>query len=106
MTNDALELETARDAIRRGAWQEAVAAFRAVTEKQPEHAAALEGLGTALWWLDDHDPVLETRERAFRIYREAGDVLGAARVATALGLDYADYRGDVAVSVGWLQRAE
>ena len=76
--------------MRRGAWQEAVEAFRAVVETQPGNAAALEGLGTALWWLDDHDPVLQARERAFRAYREAGDALGAARVAAALSIDYGD----------------
>jgi ATP/maltotriose-dependent transcriptional regulator MalT len=92
--------------MRRGAWLEAVVAFRAFLTEDPEHAAALEELGRALWWLDDHDPVLETREHAFRAYRETGDVQGAARVATALALDYADYRGDVAVCSGWLQRAE
>jgi DNA-binding CsgD family transcriptional regulator/tetratricopeptide (TPR) repeat protein len=106
MTNDAPELQIARDAMRRGAWQEAVEAFRAVVETQPGNAAALEGLGTALWWLDDHDPVLQARERAFRAYREAGDALGAARVAAALSIDYGDYRGDVAVADGWMQRAE
>src|SRR5215213_3389833 len=106
MTNEAPALQTARDAMRRGAWLEAVEAFRAFLKAQPEHAAALEELGRALWWLDDHDPVLEAREYAFRLYREAGDAHGAARVATALALDYADYRGDVAVCNGWLQRAE
>jgi ATP/maltotriose-dependent transcriptional regulator MalT len=106
MINDATDLQTARDAMGRGAWQEAVAAFRDAVAAQPENAAALEGLGTALWWLDDHDPVLQTRERAFRAYREAGDILGAVRVASALVIDYADYRGDIAVSDGWMQRAE
>src|SRR6187401_2817774 len=89
MANEASELQTARDAMHRGAWLEAVESFRAFLTAQPEHAAAL-----------------ETREHAFRVYREAADVLGAARVATALALDYADYRGDVAVCNGWLQRAE
>src|SRR5688572_19973001 len=106
MTDDAPELQTARDAMRRGAWLEAVEAFRVLLTGQPEHAAALEELGRALWWLDDHDRVLEAREHAFRLYREGGDVPSAARVATALALDYADYRGDVAVCNGWLQRAE
>src|SRR3954469_5358670 len=106
MTNGAPELQTARDAMRRGAWLEAVEAFRAFLQTQPEHAVALDQLGTALWWLDDQDPVLETREHAFRAYLAVSDVLGAGRVATSLALDYADYRGDVAVCNGWLQRAE
>src|SRR4051794_39991108 len=106
MANEALDLRTARDAMRRGAWPEAVEAFHGFLGTQPEHAEALEQLGIALWWLDDQDPVLEAREHAFRVYREAGDLPGAARIATALALDYADYRGDGAVCNGWLQRAE
>src|SRR3954469_10636060 len=102
MTNEAPELKTAREAMRRGAWPDAVEAFRDVLAAQPGHAAALEQLGIALWWLDDQDAVLETREHAFRVYRETGDVLGAVRVATSLALDYADYRGDIAVCNGWL----
>jgi LuxR family transcriptional regulator, maltose regulon positive regulatory protein len=40
------------------------------------------------------------------MYRAEGDLLGAARVATALAIDYVDYRGDFAVASGWMQRAE
>ena len=50
--------------------------------------------------------MLESRERAFRLYRERGDQLSAGRMATIIALDYADYRGDLAVADGWLQRSE
>jgi LuxR family maltose regulon positive regulatory protein len=89
----------------RGEWAGAAGAFRRALELD-ETPQALEGLGTALWWQDDQQPVLEARERAFRRYRAANDLRSAARLATYLGMDYVDYRGDLAVANGWLHRAE
>jgi hypothetical protein len=48
---------------------------------------------------------MEARQAAYRLYRRAGDVLGAARVAIRLSEDYFTYRGDMAVANGWLRRA-
>ena len=42
------------------------------------------------------------RERLMALYREQGDLLGAGRVAVWLGWDYAAFRGEGAVSRGWL----
>jgi DNA-binding CsgD family transcriptional regulator/tetratricopeptide (TPR) repeat protein len=103
---DAQEYVTAgNEALKRGDWAGAREAFAAAAAlgETPE---ALEGLGTALWWLDDQSNVLEARENAFRLYRAAGDDRGAARLATALALDYVDYRGDTSSASGWMQRAE
>jgi ATP/maltotriose-dependent transcriptional regulator MalT len=71
-------------------------------EETPE---ALEGYALACCWLDDVTPMIEARERAFRFYRERGDRRSSARVATHLGVDFADYRGELAVAGGWFQRA-
>ena len=92
-------------ALARGDWTAARAAFDAAMALK-ETPEALEGRGTALWWLDDQSNVLETRERAFRLYRTAGNDRAAARVATLLALDYVDYRSDMAGASGWMQRAE
>ena len=72
------------------------------TEESPE---ALEGLGLAAWWLDLADVVFDVRERAYRIYRERDDSLGAARMAVWLAWDTAAFRGEQAIANGWLQRA-
>jgi DNA-binding CsgD family transcriptional regulator len=104
MNSDA-EIARGHDALARGDWTAAHIAFEAAVA-QGETPEALEGLGTALWWLDDQSKVLETREHAFRLYRAAGDDRSAARIATLLALDYVDYRGDGAGSSGWIQRAE
>jgi ATP/maltotriose-dependent transcriptional regulator MalT len=104
MDSDAA-LAAGHEALARGDWQGARDAFAASVAAGPT-AAAYEGLGKACWWQDDQFPVFEAREQAFRLYREANDARGAARVATLIGFDYADYRGDLAVCNGWLQRAE
>jgi LuxR family transcriptional regulator, maltose regulon positive regulatory protein len=97
-------LDEARTALGRGDWQAARLAFETVlqTDEQPE---ALEGLGIAAWWLDLADVVFDVRERAYRLYRERGDSVGAARVAVWLAWDTAAFRGEHAIATGWLQRA-
>jgi DNA-binding NarL/FixJ family response regulator len=91
-------------ALARGAWDEARRAYEQalVGDDSPE---ALEGLGLAGWWLDLADLVFDSRERAYRLYRERGDAVSAARLATWLAWDTWAFRGEHAVASGWLQRA-
>ena len=70
-----------------------------------EDPRALEGLGLAGWWLDRPDLVFDSRERAFRKYREDGDRASAARIAVWLAWDAAAFHGEMAVANGWLARA-
>ena len=104
MTADDL-LVTGKAALARGDWAAARRALEQAAALQPT-GEALEALGTACWWQDDGKTVLEVRESAYRLYRVEGDLRSAARVATLIGVDFADYRGDFAVAAGWLQRAE
>lgn len=92
------------DALARGAWSEARAAFETALARR-ESPEALEGLGLASWWLDLGDQMFDARERAFRLYRERDDRPGAARVAVWLAWDHWAFRGEHAVASGWLQRA-
>ncbi len=92
------ELEQAR-------WPEARAAFEAALA-EAETAAAHEGLSWAAWWLDDGPAVFAARERAYTLYRDAGDARGAARMAVWLAVDELDFRSSWAVASGWLQCAE
>ena len=98
------ELEAGRSALDRGAWASARLAFEAALQLD-ETPEALEGLGLAAWWLDLGELVFDVRERAYRIYRERGDALGAARMAVWLAWDTAAFRGEQAIANGWLQRA-
>jgi LuxR family transcriptional regulator, maltose regulon positive regulatory protein len=91
-------------ALERGAWAEARTAFEAALQVQ-EFPEALEGLGTAAWWLDQADLVFDSRERAYRLYQARGDRAAAARVAVWLAWDSWAFRGENVVANGWLQRA-
>lgn len=98
-------LAAGREALSRGAWQEARHQFEAAiaVEETPE---ALEGGGMAAWWLDNGEATFRARERAYLLYRERGDLRAAARIATLLAWDSASFRGDLAIAKGWLQRAQ
>jgi ATP/maltotriose-dependent transcriptional regulator MalT len=87
-------------ALHRGRWDEALEMFQG-HEHDPE---ALEGIGVAHWWLDNADATLQARERAYRLYRAAGDRVGAARVASSLAWDSVLFGGRTAVARGWLER--
>lgn len=97
-------LSAGRQALAEGAWEKARACFEeAVAEREtPE---ALEGLSWAAWWQNDQKTLFDARNRAYRMYRERGDRLGAGRVAAWLASDHVDFRGEEAIANGWLRRA-
>ena len=92
-------------ALEQARWREARSAFERALAAE-DTAAAHEGLSWAAWWLDDGDTVFAARERAFTLYRTAGDAEGAARMALWLAVDELDFGRSFAVAGGWLQRAE
>ena len=96
-------LESARDAVQRHSWTEAIEAFIAAGADtlSPDD---LEGLGTAQWWVGRPDESNDALERAFRGYADAGRGLDAARVAMTLA--YQAFRGLAGpVGGGWLGQA-
>jgi ATP/maltotriose-dependent transcriptional regulator MalT len=97
-------LALGRDALDRGAWDEA-RTHLAASVAEHETAEVLEDLGLAAWWLDEPTLTFDARERAYTLYREQHDARGAARVAIWLVWDYLAFRGDFAVASGWLERA-
>jgi ATP/maltotriose-dependent transcriptional regulator MalT len=97
-------VQAGRKALTRGDWEEARACFESALERG-ERAEVIEALGMAAWWQDDGRATIESRERAFRLYREQGEAAAAARMATWLAWDYLAFRGEPAVANGWLQRA-
>jgi DNA-binding NarL/FixJ family response regulator len=91
-------------ALAAGEWEEARRCFeRALAES--ETAEGFEGLGWAAYCSDDDAVTFRAREAAHRLYRERGDDSSAARVAVWLAADWLEFRGEPAVSNGWLQRA-
>jgi ATP/maltotriose-dependent transcriptional regulator MalT len=97
-------LEAGRNALSRGAWEEARTSLESVVLDH-ESAEALESLSWAAWWLNDVDVVFDARVRAYRRYRELGSTRGAARMALWLASDYLDFREEAAVANGWRERA-
>jgi DNA-binding SARP family transcriptional activator len=92
------------EALARGAWEEAKAAFeRALADG--EQAEALEGWAQATRYLGDGDASLDARARAFRAYRRRADARSAARAAAWLAYDTVVFRGDDAVAQGWFGHA-
>src|SRR5499427_5753536 len=97
-------LAAGRVALRRGEWEQALAYFETASE-QDRSAEAIEALAMAAWWLDNAQLAIDSREHAYRLYRERGDAAAAARMAIWLGWDSVAFRGQPAVARGWLQRA-
>jgi len=97
-------LTAGREALSRGEWEQARGYFEAARERG-ESAEAAEALAMAAWWLDDAELTIDSRERAYRLYRARGDSVGSARMAIWLAWDYQAFRGEPAVGRGWLQRA-
>jgi class 3 adenylate cyclase len=98
-------LETARDALARHAWTEALEGFSAADKDGDLSTTDLELLSTAAWWSGRPDESTEALERAYAHHVEAGRKLDAARVA--LELVYRAFQRLAApVGAGWLARAE
>jgi ATP/maltotriose-dependent transcriptional regulator MalT len=98
-------LALGKDALARKDWARAMAEFEAALE-EGETGEALEGLAEAATWMHEVELVFDAYERAYRVYMERGDHLGAGRVATWIGNAHYSYRRDLAVTAGWLERAE
>ncbi len=98
-------LEVGHEALLRGDWAEARAAFEeaAAIDGSPD---ALDGLGRALWWLRDGEGAIVARERAYAGFRREGELARAARIALWLSREYALVYENHSASRGWLARAE
>jgi DNA-binding CsgD family transcriptional regulator len=96
-------IQAGRDALARGAWNEARALFRTVLDEQ-ETPEAYAGLGTAARYALDGHSAIEAHERGFRLARELGDDDAAALLAVQLSLDAYAFTG-IAEATGWVERA-
>ena len=86
-------------------WAAARGSFEAALEHE-ETAEALNGLGSALGWLDETEASLRYRERAYGEFRRRPDPLQAAVIAMQLCSQHASSLGNLAASRGWLGRFE
>jgi len=94
-----------REALSNGEWENAKD-FLVDALKQEESPEVYEELGWACWWLNDASEVFENRTKAFNLYIERDDNLGAVRNACWMGVDYIEFKGEFAIANGWFKRAE
>lgn len=98
-------LNKGRQALAIGAWEEARESLELALQSR-ETAEVLEHLAWACWWLNDYPALFQHRSRAYSLFLEGNDWLGASRTASWLGLDYLEINGEFAIANGWFQRAE
>jgi len=99
------EIAAGLAALAVGDWEAARLAFAAAVDEN-EAPEALEGLGRALWWLQDQDGAIQGFERAYAGFRGRGDARRAAMAALWLAREYSAAYGNTAASNGWHARAE
>ena len=93
-------------ALKAGEWERARGCFQAALAEGEQSTEALDGMGRALWWLNETRASIRYRERAYAHFRRQGDELTAARIALWLSHEYRDALGNQAASNGWFMRAE
>ena len=94
----------ARRAINAGDWQTARDLYEALA-RETNTPEAWAGLAEAAWLQQDSRLMIDARLNAYRLHRERGNDIAAARMAIALGNDFLDFRGDAAVANGWFKYA-
>jgi tetratricopeptide (TPR) repeat protein len=106
MTHDAEALLAAgRAALRAGDTVTARRAFEAAgADSLSGHV--LEGLARCSYIELDFQPAIDGWERAYAVFRECDDRLGAIRVARTLAYMHGSINGDAAVMGGWIARAQ
>ncbi len=66
---------------------------------------ALTGLSKVAMIEREYERAIELRERAFELYKRAGQLAAASQDATWLTFLYANYHGNFSVALGWKERA-
>ncbi len=97
-------LDTARDALAAGDFETAQAA--ALASLEIDGLAVTHQIVGGLYYMDDRaTDALRHWEAAFRLFREAGELRSAARVAIDLARLHVGMLGHVAAGQGWAERA-
>ncbi len=95
---------SATELLALGRWERARQQLTAVLAEH-ETPDALEGMGTALWWLGEIRASLDYRMRAYASYRAKQRNTEATIVALDIAVCYLSNLDDLAVAQGWISRA-
>ncbi len=71
-----------------------------------DHPDALTGLSKVAMYEREYERAIELRERAFDLFKAAGQVASASDSAIWLTFMYATYHGNLSAALGWKERAE
>jgi LuxR family maltose regulon positive regulatory protein len=96
-------LAAGRAALAEGRWRDAFEIVRAFVAREfkPD---ALELLGLTAWYVDDAEVALDAYDAAYRLYVDAGDQFGAARVGLWLVACHTTFRDQGNIAIGWHRR--
>src|ERR1044071_9766574 len=97
-------LSVGQSAIRNANWLEAKKQFE-LGLKDSDSPEAHDGLGLALWWLNDIPASHEQRTLAYLGYKSNGNLPKAARLAAWLAREQVFLRANVSAMNGWFARA-
>ena len=92
-------------ALQKADWPGAQACFEAALQAE-ESPEAHDGLGIALWWLNEIRASHEERMLAYNGFKAQGDAGRAARIASWLAREQVFLYGNAAAMQGWFARAE
>lgn len=92
-------------ALSQGAWESACGSFEAALALETT-ADGLDGLARGLWWLDRPAEAIDARVRAYGMFRRAGELARAVRIALWLVHEYSAVQGNEPAAEGWLARVE
>ncbi len=97
-------LRKGEDAIAAADWKTARACLEQALEHE-ESPEALTGLSKVATMEREYERSIELEERAFELFRSAGQVESASRSAYWLAFMYATYAGNFSAAMGWKERA-
>src|ERR1044071_7354559 len=97
-------LSAGQTAIKNANWLEAKKQFE-LALKDLDSPEAHDGLGLALWWLNDISASHEQRTQAYLGYKSNGNLPKAARLAAWLAREQVFLRANVSAMNGWFARA-
>lgn len=97
-------LGSAAESLALGRWEQARQQLTGILAEH-ESPDALEGMGTALWWLGDIHESLNFRQRAYASYRANQRNAEATIVALDISVCYLSNLDKPTVAQGWIARA-